>query len=137
LYTVDLAAAQDRSIAKKWNECADSYVVVMYTLWREYKRTSKRVTKRVTMPTKSKRINVRVTDDQRELLASAAATAGETLSSFVLHNALSEARRVVEVHHVTVIEQSVLTEFADWLEAPPRLIPEMKPLVDAEPFEQR
>lgn len=86
---------------------------------------------------KKARINVRVTAEQRDLLREAAETSGETVTTFLLHDALDRARRVVETHRVTTIRDEVTAAFDAWLERPPAVLPDAERLSAAEPFEQR
>jgi predicted HicB family RNase H-like nuclease len=56
-----------------------------------------RARKRVTKPApKTNQINIRISDEQKDLLVRAAETAGMSMSTFVLSAGLEKARKITE-----------------------------------------
>ncbi|MEX1163447.1 MAG: DUF1778 domain-containing protein [Nitriliruptor sp.] len=85
---------------------------------------------------RSERLGFRVTPEQKEVLAEAAALSGEDVTSFVLSRALRDAQNIVLSSRVTIIADEAAADFHTWLyEDHPRVIPEMsKRLGHIEPF---
>lgn len=65
---------------------------------------------------KSERVGLRTTPDQKELLEAAAALQGESISGFVLSKALDAARTVVEEHQVTELSRRDWKQFTRLIE---------------------
>lgn len=84
---------------------------------------------------KTGRINVRVSDRQRELIKQAAAVTGTSMSEFILVPAVERAATVLASEQVTRLNADVAQRFLAWLDEPGQVIPAMKRLVNAEPFE--
>lgn len=85
---------------------------------------------------KNSRLNVRLSESQRKALKDAAAITGTSVSDFVLMPAVERAHQVLAAERVTHIQADAAVQFLEWLDEPPRVIPEMKPLADAEPFQR-
>lgn len=84
---------------------------------------------------KTERINVRLSVRQRELIHDAAELAGTSMSEFIIVPAVERAATVLASDQVTRLNADVADKFIAWMDEPARVIPEMKRLVDAEPFE--
>ena len=84
---------------------------------------------------KTGRINVRVSDRQRELIKQAAAVTGTSMSEFILVPAVERAATVLASEQVTRLNADVAQRFLAWLDEPGQVIPAMKRLVNAETFE--
>lgn len=67
-------------------------------------------------PTKSRRIEIRVTEEERELEEVAARAAGESLSQFVRRAARSEAERVLAERTRYVVDDESAKRFLDALD---------------------
>lgn len=70
------------------------------------------------MATRSRRIEIRVTDEERALEEAAAGTQGETLSEFVRRAARSEAERVLAERTHLVVDDEAAERFLEALEHP-------------------
>lgn len=86
---------------------------------------------------KDRRLNVRLSARQKDLLRDAAALTGTSISGFVLAPAVERAQILVAAKDTTEIQDHVADSFIAWLDEPGRFLPDMKPLVAAEPFEHR
>ena len=84
---------------------------------------------------KSARINVRVSERQRELIQEAAQATGTSMSEFILVPAIERAANVLSAEQVTRLNAEVVDRFAAWMDQPALVIPAMKQLVDVEPFD--
>lgn len=84
---------------------------------------------------KNSRINMRLTQRQRELLKDAASISGTSVSDFVLVPALERAHQLVMASAVTRIRSDAAQEFKAWLDAPAESIAAMAPLRDADPLQ--
>jgi len=84
---------------------------------------------------KSARINVRLSDRQRELIHDAAEVTGTTMSEFILVPAIERAANILASEQVTRLNAEVAEKFTAWLDEPARVLPSMKRLADAEPFD--
>lgn len=84
---------------------------------------------------KTERINVRLSVRQRELIHDAAELAGTSMSEFIIVPAVERAATVLASDQVTRLNADVADKFIAWMDEPARVIPEMKRLVDAEPFD--
>lgn len=65
---------------------------------------------------KSERVGLRASPDQKELLETAAALQGESMSGFVLSQALEAARTVVQDHQVTELSRRDWNRFRRLIE---------------------
>lgn len=70
------------------------------------------------MATRSRRIEIRVTEDERALEEAAASAQGETLSEFVRRAARREAEHVLTERTRYVIDEDAAARFLDALEHP-------------------
>lgn len=84
---------------------------------------------------KTSRLNLRISAPRHQVLKDAAALSGTSVTEFVLVPAIERAQALVAAEQTTRIQSEVAQEFMQWLEEPGRLIPAMKPLADAEPFD--
>lgn len=73
------------------------------------------------MATKTDRLEMRLSREQKELLERAAAVAGQPLTGFALSHLLERAQQVVERHQKTVLSRRDQERFLQVLEseAPP------------------
>lgn len=69
------------------------------------------------MPTKTDRLDMRLTSDQKELLERAAAISGQPLTGFALSHLLETARELIERHQRTILSLRDGRRFLDILEA--------------------
>jgi uncharacterized protein (DUF1778 family) len=79
--------------------------------------------------TRSRRIDVRVTDEQDAIIREAAALAGQTVTSFLLGAAQERAREVLDERRHLVMSDRTFERFAAALDAPPESSPEMTELL--------
>ena len=70
---------------------------------------------------KMDRIDLRVTKEQKEVLARAAALSGVSMSSFLVANALTEAKKIVAISEVIVLSNRDRDLFYSILRQPPKL----------------
>lgn len=83
---------------------------------------------------KTGRINVRVTERQRELIKQASVVTGTTMSEFIIVPAVERAASVLASEQVTRLNPDVADRFFAWLDEPAQIIPAMKKLTSAEQF---
>lgn len=69
------------------------------------------------MPTKSDRLDMRLTTEQKELLERAAAISGQPLTGFALSHLLATAQELIERHQRTVLSLRDGRRFLDILES--------------------
>jgi len=69
---------------------------------------------------KMDRIDLRVTKEQKEVLARAAALSGVSMSSFLVANALTEAKKIVAISEVIVLSNRDRDLFYSILRQPPK-----------------
>lgn len=84
---------------------------------------------------KTARIGVRVSARQREIIREAARATGTSMSEFILVPAVERAASVLASEQVTRLNANTADRFAAWMNKPAQVLPEMKRLVDAEPFD--
>lgn len=70
------------------------------------------------MTTKTDRIGIRVTDEQRDLLVAASAAEGRTLSEFVLSHATEAAENVLADRRVFTLDTGRWSDFVLLLDRP-------------------
>ena len=70
------------------------------------------------MTTRTRRIEIRVTEDERALEEAAAIAGGETVSEFVRRAARAEAERVLAERTRIVVDDEAARRFLDALEQP-------------------
>jgi uncharacterized protein (DUF1778 family) len=87
--------------------------------------------------TKDARLEVRLSQEQTELLRWAAASRGVSMSAFVLDAAIERAERIRALEHVTALAPEQQDAFVAWLAAPASRVSEMERLAEAKPFENR
>jgi uncharacterized protein (DUF1778 family) len=79
--------------------------------------------------TKPARLNIRVTEHEKEVLAEAARLTNTTVSGFVLAKAYAEAQVILGDKNRFVLSESQWDEFVRALDAPPQDIPELRKLL--------
>ena len=85
---------------------------------------------------KSARINVRLSERQRGLIHDAAEVTGTSMSEFILVPAIERAVNILASEQVTRLNAEVAERFIAWMDEPARVIPSMKRLANAEPFDE-
>jgi uncharacterized protein (DUF1778 family) len=79
--------------------------------------------------TRSRRIDVRVTDEQDALIREAAAAAGQTVTGFLLSAAEEQARAVLDERRHLVMSDRAFAAFAVALDAPDEPVPPLRDLL--------
>lgn len=74
---------------------------------------------------RSRRIDVRVTDAQDAVIREAAALAGETVTAFLLSAAEQRARDLLDERRHLVLSSKAFAALATSLDEPPREVPEL------------
>ncbi len=82
--------------------------------------------------TRPARLNIRVTEHEKEVLAQAARVANTTVSNFVLEKAYAEAQAVLGEQNRFGLPEPQWREFVRALDAPPKDIAQLRKLL-AEP----
>ena len=77
-------------------------------------------------PTRSRRINMRVSDEQERILRAAAELSGETLTGFVLSVATERAQDVVERSQLIEVSAEAFERFVAALDAPAEDMPTLR-----------
>ncbi len=83
----------------------------------------------ITPEAKPARLNIRVTQHQKEVLTRAARAANTTVSHFVLEKAYAEAQALLAEQNRFVLSDAQWREFIRALDAPPKDIPELRKLL--------
>jgi uncharacterized protein (DUF1778 family) len=78
--------------------------------------------------TRSRRIDVRVSDEQNAMIREAAALAGETVTAFLLSAAQERARVLLDERRHLVLSARAFERFAAALDAPAEPVPAMTEL---------
>jgi uncharacterized protein (DUF1778 family) len=78
--------------------------------------------------TRSRRIDVRVTDAQDALIREAAALAGETVTGFLLGAAQERARELLDERRHLIVSDQAFARLAAALDAPAQTVPELTEL---------
>lgn len=84
---------------------------------------------------KTGRINIRVSERQRELIKEASLITGTSMSEFILVPAVERAANVLASEQVTRLNADVAERFLEWMDEPGEIKPAMKKLASAEPFD--
>jgi len=84
---------------------------------------------------KTSRLNLRITAQRHKALKDAAALSGTSVTEFVLVPAVERAQALVAAEQTTRVQLEVARDFMRWLDEPGRLVPAMKSLADAQPFD--
>jgi len=79
--------------------------------------------------TKSARFQLRASREEDQLIRQAAASTGETLSSFVLLGAMTRARRVLSDRRRFVLDEKDWSIFSEALERPATVKPQLRELL--------
>jgi uncharacterized protein (DUF1778 family) len=79
---------------------------------------------------RSRRIDVRVTEEQDALIRQAAALSGRTVTGFLLDAAEESARELIEERRHLVMSDRAFARFAAVLDAPGEVVPELSELFE-------
>jgi uncharacterized protein (DUF1778 family) len=77
---------------------------------------------------RSRRIDVRVTDEQDALIREAAAASGQTVTAFLLSAAEERARSILDERRHLVMSDRAFAAFAAALDSPGETVPAMSDL---------
>lgn len=77
---------------------------------------------------RSRRIDVRVSDEQNALIREAAALSGQTVTAFLLEAAQERARALIDERRHLVMSEQAFARFAEALDAPAEPVAEMTEL---------
>jgi uncharacterized protein (DUF1778 family) len=77
---------------------------------------------------RSRRIDVRVTDEQDAIIREAAAAAGQTVTAFLLSAAEDRARQILDERRHLVMSDRAFAAFTAALDAPSEIVPAMSEL---------
>ncbi len=80
--------------------------------------------------TRTRRIDVRVTDAQDAVIREAAALAGETVTSFLLTAAEERARELLDERRHLTMSKTAFRALTDSLDEPGQAVPELVELFD-------
>jgi uncharacterized protein (DUF1778 family) len=85
---------------------------------------------------RSRRIDVRVSDEQNALIREAAALSGQTVTAFLLDAAQERARELIDERRHLVMSEQAFARFSAALDAPGEDVPELtelfrQPRIDA------
>jgi len=83
----------------------------------------------VSRPTRSEKLDLRLTLDAKRRLSAAAAASHRSVSDFVLQSALERADETLADQRVFRLTAKQWAAFQAALDAPPRVIPELKRLL--------
>ncbi|MDQ1516093.1 MAG: hypothetical protein QOE80_1923 [Actinomycetota bacterium] len=75
------------------------------------------------MKTKDRRRELRLSQEDEQLISEAAALAGTTFTGFVLEDAVARAREVVDAHRTITLPVDSFSRFLEALDAPPERNP--------------
>ena len=75
------------------------------------------------MTTKDRRRELRLSREDEELITEAAALSGTTFTGFVLEEAITQAREVVEAHRNITLDGDAYARLLEALDAPPERNP--------------
>ena len=78
---------------------------------------------------KPTRLNIRVSEHEKEVISRAAIATGATVSRFVLEKAYAEAQAILADQSQFHLDEKQWKKFCKALDAPPRKIPEMRKLL--------
>jgi uncharacterized protein (DUF1778 family) len=78
---------------------------------------------------KPARLNIRVSQHEKEVLTQAAKVANTTVGSFVLQKAYAEAQSVLAEQNRFSLPEKQWRKFVDALDAPPKDIPQLRKLL--------
>jgi uncharacterized protein (DUF1778 family) len=73
-------------------------------------------------------LNIRISEQQKDLISQAAALSKRSLSEFVIENAYDAATQVLADKTQFILSPEKWEEFCDALDAPPKSIPALKEL---------
>lgn len=75
------------------------------------------------MKTKDRRREFRLSAEDEQLIAEAAALSGVSFTGFVLHEALARAQEIIESHRTITLSEDAYERFLQALDAPPERNP--------------
>ena len=78
------------------------------------------------MPTRSERLDVRLTPDQKDLLERAASLTGQPLTGFAVSNLVERAQEILDSFHRTVLSRRDGERFLEILASDPEPTPALK-----------
>ncbi|MCC6737770.1 MAG: DUF1778 domain-containing protein [Planctomycetia bacterium] len=78
------------------------------------------------MPTRTERLDMRLTPEQKDLLERAASLTGQPLTGFALSNLVERAQEIIERSGRTLLSRRDAEKFLKLLEAPPEPVPALK-----------
>lgn len=78
------------------------------------------------MPTRTERLDMRLTPEQKDLLERAASLTGQPLTGFALSNLVERAQQIIERSGRTLLSRRDAGKFLRLLEAPPEPVPALK-----------
>ena len=84
---------------------------------------------RAKRPTRSEKLDLRLTSRDKRILQEAAAVERRSVTEFVLHSALSRAEETLLDRRVFYVDAETYDRFMQALDAPPREIPRLKRLL--------
>lgn len=79
---------------------------------------------------RSRRIDVRVSDEQDTLIRQAAALKGQTVTGFLLDAAQERARELMDERRHVVLSDRAFERFAAALDTPGEVVPELRELFE-------
>jgi uncharacterized protein (DUF1778 family) len=78
-------------------------------------------------------LNIRISNQQKELIDQAAASTGKTRSSFMVESAVEAAQNALLDQTFFRLNETDWTAFMAVLDAPPRMTPKLRRLLDSTP----
>ena len=82
-----------------------------------------------TSDSKPERLNIRVSQHEKEVISRAAKILNTTVSSFVLQKAYAEAQTVIAEQNQFQLPEEQWQQFSEALDSPPKAIPELRRLL--------
>lgn len=87
--------------------------------------TNNKTTNRNRKSLNSKRLDIRIEEQQKELIERAAAITGQTVSNFAISNLLEKAMEVIESHERIILSNQARDKFLAALNRPAKELPEL------------
>lgn len=81
------------------------------------------------MPTKSARIDIRLTEDAKQLIEAAAELQGIPVAAFAVSNLVERARKVIDDHHTTRLSLADMRRFVEILDSQEEPAPALRKAV--------
>jgi len=92
---------------------------------REISTNSKPTNKSRRTLSSSKRLDIRIEQQQKELIERAAAITGQTVTNFAIANLLEKAMEVIESHERILLSNQARDKFLEALSRPAKELPEL------------